>query len=93
MTKDASVNENSHTIFLMPASQLSEVNSMLEEMRAQMYDALLLPMSILKSSELRRETLMIGSLNAYVMQLQARCISLLIAEIMKSGSPSSPWTS
>ena len=93
MTKDASVNENSHTIFLMPASQLSEVNSMLEEMRAQMYDALRLPMSILKSSELRRETLTIGLLNVFAMRLQVRCMSLLIAEIMKSGSPSSPWTS
>ena len=93
MTKDASVNENSHTIFLMPASQLSEANNTLEEMRARMYDALRLPMSILKSSEPRRVTLTIGWLNAYMMQLRARCTSLLIAEIMKSGSPSSPWTS
>ena len=83
--------ENLLTILPTPDLRLSEANNMLEELKVQMYDAMALPTSILKSNECSRAISIYGWLRQYEMLVAERCLSLLIAEITKNGSQSSEW--
>jgi hypothetical protein len=72
-------------------SPLNEVNSILEELRARMFDALTLQTYILRLNECKRETPMDGWNRLFVMPVMAKCQSLLIEEITKNGSQSFRW--